>query len=114
MRNFRLQHTQVAFDVRLYNPNNLKVKLKKADLDIFLEGRHAGEVKVKDAVMIERLDTFLLPVVLDIDMANILPNALQLLINRDVMVKVSGTVKAGRYGVFVPIPVSYEGKQSVW
>lgn len=114
VENFRLQRTSLAFDVRLYNPNNLKVKLKKADLDVFLEGRHAGAVKMKEAVMIEKLDTFLLPVILDVDMANVLPNALQLLTKPEVTLKVSGTAKAGRHGIFIPIPVRYEGKQRVW
>jgi LEA14-like dessication related protein len=118
VRNFRLQHAgfqgaKVAFDVRLYNPNNLKVKLKTADIDVFMNDRHLGKVFTKAAFMIDKRDTFLLPVVLDVDMENVLTNTLQLLTNSEIDLKVKGTVRAGRHCVFISIPVNYEGTQSI-
>jgi len=100
-------------DVRLYNPNNYRMKLKKADLDVFMSNDHLGKMNVAKKYTVPRMDTFLLPVTLDVDMQKVLPNALQLFLNSEVTVKLTGSVKAGRHGVFVRVPVNYEGKQDI-
>ena len=108
-----LKQAQLSMDVRLYNPNNYRMKLKKADLDVFMSNDHLGKMNVAKKYTVPRMDTFLLPVTLDVDMQKVLPNALQLFLNSEVTVKLTGSVKAGRHGVFVRVPVNYEGKQDI-
>ena len=108
-----LQQTQLSMDVKLYNTNNYRMKLKKADLDVYLNGSHLGKMNVTKKYTVPRMDTFSLPVVINVDMNNALPNALALFMNSEVTVKLAGNVKAGRHGVFVHIPVNYEGKQDI-
>jgi LEA14-like dessication related protein len=107
------QKTSISLDMRLYNPNNYKLKIKHADVDVFLAGNRLGRMNVQEKFLIPRQDTFLIPVTLDIDLKNALPNALQLLFNSEVDVKLAGTIRAGRHCVFVTIPVNYEGKQDI-
>jgi len=108
-----LEQTALSMDIRLYNPNNYTLKLKKADVDVYLNDTHLGKMSVKGKFAVRKLDTLTLPVVLDVELKNILPNALQLLMNSEVDIKLKGTLKAGRRGVYINIPIDYEGKQDI-
>ncbi len=105
--------TLLAMDIRLYNPNNYSMKLKSADVDVFLNGNHAGKMNATNQCLLPARDTFSLPVTLEVELKNVLPNVLQLLMNSDVDIKLNGKIKAGRNGVYVTIPVNYEGKQDI-
>ncbi len=108
-----LKKTVVSMDVQLYNPNNYKMKLRHSHLDIFINSNKLGTVNMDSKLKVPRLDTFAMPVMLDVDLGNALPNMLQLAFNSDVTVKLTGTVKAGRHGLYINIPVNYEGKQDI-
>ena len=57
---------------------------------------------------------FLLPAMLNVEMKNLLPNALQVVLSNGIVdMKLAGSVKAGRYGIYVKVPLNYEGKQDV-
>ena len=107
------QHTVLSMDVLLYNPNKYNMKLKHADLDIFINNNHLGKVNLDEKLRVPSLDTFSMPVSLDVDIKNVIPNAFQLFLNSEVTVKLTGAVRAGRHGVFITIPVNYEGKQDI-
>ncbi len=118
IENFKLQKvglagTNMSIDIRMYNPNSYSLKLKKADVDVFINDTRVGKMTVDGKYTINRLDTFVLPVLLTVDMKNVLPNALQLLFNSNVNVKLTGTIKAGRHGAFLSVPINYEGKQDL-
>jgi len=118
VQNFKLQRvglaqTALSMDISLYNPNSYSLKLKKADVDVFINDNHLGKMMVKGPYTITRLDTFILPVILDVDLKNVLPNVLQLVFNSDVDIKLKGTIKAGRHGIYINVPINYEGKQDI-
>jgi len=120
VENFKIQQIEnnkaaISLDIRLYNPNSYKLKLKDADIDVFINGNHIGKVQqAVDKYEVPKEDTCLVPVILDVDMQNILGNALQIVLANGIAdVKLSGTVKAGRHGIFIPIPINYEGKQDI-
>ena len=103
-------------DIRLYNPNNCTIKLKQADIDVFLNGKLLGQLKVNGKYAVPKLDTFSLPVLMDIDridLTNVLTSAFQVLTGSDMTLKITGTIKAGRHGVYIKVPVDFEGKQDV-
>ena len=103
----------LAMDIRLYNPNSYSMKLKSADVDVFLNGRQAGKMNAGNQCILPAKDTFSIPVTLEVELKNILPNVLQLLMNSDVDIKLDGKIRAGRNGVYLTIPVNYEGKQDI-
>ncbi len=117
VQNFRLKQnglqTQMCLDINMFNPNRYGMKLKDADVDVFLNGRSLGKMQVDESCTIPRLDTFALPVMLNVDLKNVLPNALQLLISSDVEIKLSGSIKAGKHGIYKKVPVSYQGRQDI-
>lgn len=113
MKHASLKTTTLSMDVELYNPNHYKMKLKKADLDVYVNNNRLGKVNIKGKMTVPRQDTFALPVMLDVDLANALPNMLQLAFKSEVEVALKGSVKAGRHGIFITIPVNYTGKQDI-
>ena len=118
VQNFKLKQagvkqTAISANIFLYNPNNFSLKLKKADVAVFLNERIVGNVTLDSLSIIPAKDSFSLPVTLALDMSNVIPGAMQLLFNSQVDLKIKGSIKAGKRGVFVSVPVNYEGKQDV-
>lgn len=118
VQNFKLQKTGLdktilAMDVGLYNPNKQTIKLKKATVDVYLNDTRLGRMGINGKYTVSKLDTFLLPVLLELDLKNSLTNAFQLLTASDMNVRLTGTIKAGKYGFYRNVPVNYEGKQNI-
>ena len=105
-----VNQSKVSVRVRMYNPNHYTLKVKNAELNVLLNGATIGKMDAIENMEIARQDTFVLPLVLNIDLAKALPNALQLLFNSEANLQLVGSVKAGRHGVFVNVPVNYEGR----
>jgi LEA14-like dessication related protein len=117
-RNFALQSvglkkSTIYSDLYYFNPNGFGLQMKKADLDIYINNRFVGHALVDTMINIPKLDTFSIPVNLEVDMKSIFPNALSLLFNDEIDLKIDGTAKVGKSGLFMNIPVKYEGKQSI-
>jgi LEA14-like dessication related protein len=108
-----LQHPAIGMDLTFYNPNNYKLKIKKADVDVFIEGKHLGEMMLDTLYVIPARDTFFIPVVLNVDAKNILPDAMHLLLKKEVDIKLVGYIKAGKRHPILNIPINYEAKQPI-
>jgi LEA14-like dessication related protein len=106
-------NTQLGADVKFYNPNGYPMELKDAVAEVFIDNKLIGNVSLQNSFTVPRRDTFLLPVTLNANLGGALGNLVQALGNKEVLVKFVGTVKAGRNGIFVNIPISYEGKQKL-
>jgi len=89
------------------------LQLKKTDLDIYINGVFLGHSTQEYQVTIPKKDQFVIPVVLVVDMKNLLKNGLTALLNKQVMLKVTGSVRVGKANLFRNIPVNYEGPQEV-
>ncbi|MBS1778264.1 MAG: LEA type 2 family protein [Bacteroidetes bacterium] len=103
---------EIGMDVQFYNPNKYGMTLKDANIDLYINDKLVGHAYTEDKYKVPAADTFLLPVKLAADLSGVLHNALQLMSNREVTVKLRGSVKAGK-GVLVPIPINYEGKKKL-
>jgi len=101
----------VKMDVIYYNPNNFGLQLKSADLDIWVDGTYLGHTSQEFQVSIPKRAEFQIPLMVDVDMKNLLSNGLSTLLNKEVTVKVTGKVKVGKANVFMSMPINYEGKQ---
>ena len=101
----------LKLDVIYYNPNNFGLQLKYADLDIFIDSNYLGHSSQDYQITIARLAEFTLPLQIDIDMQNLLKNALPTFLGKEVTVKITGKVKLGKANVYKTFPVNYESKQ---
>ena len=104
--------TTLKVDLIYYNPNNFGLQLKYTDLDIYIDNNLLGHSSQDYQITIPRLAEFTMPLAIEVDMKNMLKNALPSLLGKNVMVKVTGTVKLGKANVYKTFPVNYEGVQN--
>ncbi|UAY51000.1 LEA type 2 family protein [Ferruginibacter albus] len=102
----------LKMDITYYNPNNMGLQLKRADLDIYMENNFVGHATQLYQINIPKLQEFTIPVQVDVDMKNVYKNIITSLMNKQVLVKVSGSIQAGKANIFMTLPVNYQGYQS--
>lgn len=105
-------NSTIKLDLVYFNPNNFRMQLRNTDLDIFINGKLFGHSSTDTLIPIPKRDTFSLPVMFDVNMQSLYQNALNALLGREVIVKVSGKVKIGKANVFMYFPVNYESKET--
>ena len=101
----------MTLDVYCYNPNKSNLKFKSAELDIYVDNHFLGHSVIDTLIQIPAMDTFALPATVNLEMKNVMSNAMSLALKDSVMVKVEGVIKAGKSGFFVKRKIKYEGKQ---
>lgn len=104
--------TTVSLDLEYYNPNNFGMQLKNTDLDVFINGNLLGHSVSDSLIQIPRRGTFIIPVKFDVDMKNILKNSYSALTGKEMNVRLTGKIKAGKGNVFISFPVNYEFKET--
>lgn len=117
-RNFSVQKvgfatSSIKMDMIYYNPNGFGLQLKRTELDIFVNGVLLGHTSQEYQITIPKKEQFIIPVLMEVDMKNLLKNSLTSLFNKEVQVKVTGSIKVGKANVFISFPVNYEGIQAV-
>jgi LEA14-like dessication related protein len=101
--------TTLKVDLVYYNPNNFGLQLKYTDLDVYVNNNYLGRSSQDHQITIPKRAEFTLPLQIEVDMKNLLQNSLATLLGKEVLVKMTGTVKLGKANVFKSFPVNYEG-----
>ena len=99
-------------DLVYYNPNNFGLQLSRTDVDIFVDSTFLGHSTQNIQVAVPRRDNFTIPLKVDLDVKNLLKNGVTSLFNKDVKVRVLGSVKLGKAGVYKTFPVDYTSVQN--
>ncbi len=105
------RETQVSASLKFFNPNHFSLDLKRAEVNIYLNDKPAGHSSLDSTIFIPKTDTFSVPVSLTIDMQSIFSNALQILMDKEVKIKMEGKAWLKRGGVPFSVPFQYEGTQ---
>jgi LEA14-like dessication related protein len=118
MRNFRvtdvgIKQSEAKMDLVYYNPNRMKLEMKSGEVDIYINGRFAGKSMLDTIISIPGKDTFSIPAKMNVEMKNAFPNALAMVLNDEVEVKLDGYVKVGKGLIFINIPVRNTSKQKL-
>lgn len=108
-----MNETVVSADLKYYNPNSYELQFRRADLDISLNDKFVGKTVLDTLIRIPKLDTFYVPVQMKVNLKQLFSNALTLLLENEMDVKVSGMIRLGRSGFFMNLPVNYSGKQEI-
>ncbi|HEY0678353.1 MAG TPA: LEA type 2 family protein [Chitinophagaceae bacterium] len=103
----------LSLDLRYYNPNDFRMQLKEAAVDVYFNDKFVGHSMLDSLIDIPRRDTFSIPVLMELKLKDVLSNAARLLLNPDVMVKLNGKARLGKGGIFMNVPINYEGKQRI-
>ncbi len=101
--------TTLKVELIYYNPNNFGLQLKYTDLEIFVDNNYLGHSTQDHQITIPKLAEFTLPLEVQVDMKNLLKNSISTLLGKEVLVKITGTVKLGKANVYKTFPVKYEG-----
>jgi LEA14-like dessication related protein len=110
----QLSFSNAALNVDLvyYNPNNFGLQLSRTDFDIFVDSTFLGHSSQNIQVAVPRRDNFTIPLKVNLDVKNLLKNGVTSLFNKDVKVRVLGSVKLGKAGVYKTFPVDYTSVQN--
>jgi LEA14-like dessication related protein len=101
--------SMIRLDLVYYNPNNFGLQLKLTDLDIYVDNNYLGHSRQEYQIQIPKRGEFTLPVQVEVDMKNLLKNALSTFLGKDITLKVTGKVTLGKANVYKIFPVNYEG-----
>jgi LEA14-like dessication related protein len=99
-------------DLVYFNPNNFGLQLSRTDLDIFVDSTFLGHSSQNIQVAVPRKANFTIPLKVDLDVKNLLKNGVTSLFNKDVKVRVLGSVKLGKAGIYKTFPVDYTSVQN--
>ncbi|HXB91714.1 MAG TPA: LEA type 2 family protein [Puia sp.] len=105
--------TMLAATIKFYNPNPFSMELKRAEMDVSINGKPAGHSLIDSTILIPRKDTFYVPVSVQLDLRSILSNALQLLLDQQATLSLDGKVKVKRGMMTFNRPFHYDGKQDL-
>ena len=111
--NIGLNHTSLGMDLRYNNPNKGRVRIKKAEGDAWLADNYLGHFVLDTLVDVPSEAEFVLPVKLELDMEQLIKNSLILASNKEIPVRIEGTAKLGRSGVYMNYPIKYSGMQKL-
>jgi len=103
----------LQLDLVYYNPNGFGVNLSKVDCDVYINNTYLGKYQLDTMMHINRKSEFTLPSRMNVNMETIYKNALVALFNSDILVKVTGTTRVGKAGIFITVPFTYEGRQPI-
>ncbi|AEV97548.1 Water Stress and Hypersensitive response domain-containing protein [Niastella koreensis GR20-10] len=112
---FGLKESTVGADAEFYNPNKFPVTMKSGSVDVYVNNNFFGKTTIDSSIQVPKKDTFLLPVVLKVDMSASAMQLIQTLAtgSDSVKIKLDGSAKIGRSGIFINYPIRYEGMQKI-
>ncbi len=113
LQSLDLNESTLAMDLRYFNPNKSRLKLKEAVGDAYIDGVMLGHFNMDTLINIPANEEFILPVKLKVDMKNVLKNSLATFLKNEVMIKLDGKAKVGKGSIFIRYPILYEGKQNI-
>ena len=103
----------ISADLRFYNPNSFKLKMKEGSVDLSVNNSFIGHSNLDTLLEIPSKDTFLIPLKMEVEMKTLLSKALNVFLSDQADVKLDGTAKLGKAGIYFNVPIHYEGKQNL-
>lgn len=117
VQNISLEHVNFSsamlkLELVYFNPNHFGLELNRTDLDLYVDSSFLGHSSQDIQVAIPRNGEFTLPLVIDVDIKNLLKNGLNSLFNKEIAVRLLGKVKIGKAGVYKSFNVDYTTRQN--
>ena len=93
-----------------YNPNNMRGKLRKIDIEIFVNGKKAGSVNQQLKTVIPSKSEFTIPIEVKLSLKEqgFMDTLLGVIGGRKFEVRYTGSLKLNYRGVPVRVPVDYK------
>jgi LEA14-like dessication related protein len=107
--------THVIVYVKFFNPNSFTAKLKHADGEAWVDSTYIGPFVVDSSMSVAPKSEFVVPVDFSISLTDLALGSMNFLDKegKEILIKVKGTIQAGRSGIYKKIPLNYEGKHDI-
>jgi len=100
----------ISANVNFHNPNNHKITLKHADIDILLNDKLITNFKKDYNLKIEKKESFTVPVQISFSMAdlntNVISSAINAFLGKKQVLSYQGNIKIKASGIRINIPVN--------
>jgi LEA14-like dessication related protein len=99
----------------LYNPNNVKIKLRKVKVDVYVNGKKSGTVDQEPKMMIPAAAEFTVPLEVKLNMKELglLDTIFGMLGGKKLKVRYKGSISVTYKGLPIRIPVDYESEVKI-
>ncbi len=112
-----LSSSQVALDIRCYNPNKFGMKLTGLSSDVYIDSQFIGQAKFDSTLQIPKQDTFLLPVKMDMKMGPAVAGIFKVFTGYtdsiNVLLRFDGKAKLKKSIFPINYPIKYEGVKTI-
>ena len=101
----------VRIDVKVNNPNNYNIKMKKSTLDVFVNGLKVCKTKMQNNIVLKKNHEDVYPLYLTLgekELKNSALASITTLMTGSVKVRVKGDVKTKAYGILKKFPIDME------
>lgn len=107
------KNTSIKANLHFFNPNNWGLKLEKTDLDIFVNETFLGHSSQIIGLNVPKKGAFTVPLLMEVDMKNLLKNTVSSLLNKRVTIRVKGKITAGKGKIRLTFPVDFSSEQEL-
>jgi LEA14-like dessication related protein len=93
-----------------YNPNDVKMTLRKVDIEVSLEGKRIGKINHSEKTKVAALSDFTIPVNATFNIADVgvLKSIINVLGGNKMKAHYKGFIKLTVHGIPIRVPVDYE------
>jgi len=110
---YSLSELNARIDLGFYNPNKDRLKLKKAEGNIWADDSPMGSFTIDTFITIDGNSDFTLPVNLKMKVDKSVVSSLSNFLKKEVTLRIEGTARVGKGFIFINYPIQYEGKQKL-
>ena len=96
------EEVNITLKMKVKNPNNYNIKIKKSSFDIFLNGKELGKTKMKDDIKLAKNSTDVYEVVFESSLKELskgIFSSLGMLLGGTSKLRIKGEVKAKAFGI---------------
>ena len=101
----------LRIDMKVNNPNNYNIKIKKSALDVYVNGSKVGRTKMKNNIVLKKNYQKVYPLYLSLSEKELKSSALSTIgsfLKGSMKVRIKGDIKAKVYGVGKKFPIDIE------
>lgn len=109
VKNIDFQKAVIGFSITYYNPNSFGVSVKEAAADVYIDSLYLGNFKQENLVEVAANSEFSIPISGGVPLLTFAKLNYQDLGTRTISIKVNGTIKIGKAGIFISRPFDYSG-----
>ena len=96
----------------LYNPNNIRIKLRKIEIDVYVNGKKSGRVDQEPKMTIPAVSEFTVPLEVKLNMKELglLDTIFGMIGGKKLKVEYKGSISVTYRGVPIRIPVNHQSE----